>query len=1063
MDLVDILSPVVDGSSLHDPLQNDSEINLLQSSTYMDYDSLVQSVVSTKNPFPILSINVMSLNARIDSIKSLLCQLTAKKCHIAAIIIQETWLPEGSDVSLIQIPNYNFIWQPSKISAHGGLAIYLLEDYHYKLIPSFSSYVCENLFVEVCLEDSKNILLGNIYRTPCHKEFSNSKSKQKFIEDISPMLSKLAKKNKNIVICGDFNLDLLRCNEDVSIANFIDAMFAQGFIPKITLPTRYDAHHLTSSLIDNIFFRTTLSIPTSSGILVSRIADHLACFLCLDLPKNSKEIKPPRYIAIPDNCPKNIEKFCNKIAEQNFTDELDQSEVANPNTNYGTFSDKIEEIRNETLKSKTVKFNRRKHSISKWITDGIINSINTRDGIYKQWMNSILGTDECKELKGKLDKYNKHVDKTIRIAKKAHFDKIFSDCKNDIKRTWKEINNLLNRVKANDSFPSTFIIDDCEVSDIRVIADKFNDFFLNIGLTMANSVPPPSDTNLVFSKFLSGVNEVLFEFSPISEDDVLKYIDSLSTKSSYGYDHISTKLLKSIKTSVAAPLALIINQSFRTGIYPDLLKIAKVVPIPKKINSPSLIDYRPISILPSMSKVFERAIHIQLSDYLKQNNLLNSNQYGFRSEHSTELASIELVDRVLKIMDTDDTPFSLFLDLSKAFDSLDHFILLQKLKFYGIHSLALNLFESYLTNREQYVIIKNTTSSRQKITTGVPQGSILGPLLFLIYVNDLPLAATTSFNVLSYADDTTLTGSLRKFKNKSESKDISSFINQELTKISDWLSVNKLSLNVAKTKFMIYQKPGKTIIDKLSLKFNDTDIEQVKSFKFLGLTMDQDMSWKTHISQVTSKLRQTVGILSKLKHFIPKTTLMTIYNSLFLPRIHYCLLTWGFAPHKQITTLQRKAVRIINNANYNADAEPLLKQLKTLTVDDIFLQKVFIFYFLHSLGKLPIYQKSFRKPEPPHEHSTRFGSIRNVELKKDYTRNCIRYIIFELENYVSGPSSINLIDQPYAKSLRHSKFINNLNKPKHILKSIMEKVHTHSMCGFKFYIKSRLIELYSSQ
>ena len=237
-----------------------------------------------------------------------------------------------------------------------------------------------------------------------------------------------------------------------------------------------------------------------------------------------------------------------------------------------------------------------------------------------------------------------------------------------------------------------------------------------------------------------------------------------------------------------------------SGIFPDKLKIAKVIPIFKKGDDTDVNNYRPISLLPAISKIIEKGIYNQTYNYFDQNKIFFAHQYGFRKQHSTELAVLELVDRTIYNLDNDETPINIFLDLSKAFDTLNHIILLNKLHHYG----SLNLFKSYLQNRKQYVVINNAKSETLDITTGVPQGSILGPLLFIIYIIDLPNASNI-FQGIMYADDTILSASLQSIKSTNPNETVDTLINKELSKISEWISLNKLSLNVKKSKYIVHK------------------------------------------------------------------------------------------------------------------------------------------------------------------------------------------------------------------------------------------------------------------
>ena len=283
--------------------------------------------------------------------------------------------------------------------------------------------------------------------------------------------------------------------------------------------------------------------------------------------------------------------------------------------------------------------------------------------------------------------------------------------------------------------PSSFAHEGVEITGTKNIADKFNEYFTEIGPKLAKSINTSNKAQ--FNSYLTISCAASFNFAYTNPDNIEKIIRNLRPKSSAGSDNISTKLIKGIENIVSRPLSIITNQSLCTGIFPDKLKIAKVIPLYKKDDNKSFGNYRPISLLSSISKFFERVAFNQLYDYFTSNDLLYESQYGFRKLHSTELAALEFTDRISHEMDAKKIPFSIFLDLSKAFDTLDHNVLLSKLEYYGIRDIALNWFKSYLPKRTQYVDCNGIASSIRELETGVPQGSILGPLLFLIYMNDI--------------------------------------------------------------------------------------------------------------------------------------------------------------------------------------------------------------------------------------------------------------------------------------------------------------------------------------
>ena len=397
--------------------------------------------------------------------------------------------------------------------------------------------------------------------------------------------------------------------------------------------------------------------------------------------------------------------------------------------------------------------------------------------MYKKLIRAKISNSESyATLNAEFKAYQSSLRRSIKEAKRLYYIKVFNMYKNDI------IKDTLQN-KAREEIPNKYLLNDRTLTNMDEIANEFNKYFINIGRLLFEQITSGHSSD----EYLNDKTELVFNFTPVTEDYIANVISNLKNKSSYGYDNISNKLIKLAKGVLIQPLTLISNQILRTGIFPKELKISRVKPLFKSDDPLQFNNYRPVSLLPSLSKIFEHVIFDQIMCYLTENSLLSSEQFGFRPGHSTELAALRMVDHIIKQMDNGKLPLCIYIyiDLSKAFDTLKYDILMSKLEYCGITGKENDLLRSYLTGRSQYVEVNGHKSSHLQISAGIPQGSVLGPLLFLIYINDLPNASNI-FDMLMYADDTTL------FCNMTDTITID-VINEELSKICDWLGANKLS------------------------------------------------------------------------------------------------------------------------------------------------------------------------------------------------------------------------------------------------------------------------------
>ena len=348
--------------------------------------------------------------------------------------------------------------------------------------------------------------------------------------------------------------------------------------------------------------------------------------------------------------------------------------------------------------------------------------------------------------------YRNLYNRLVRIAKTIqHYTALIDRYKGDVAKTWQVLNDITGKRKKSE-LCDTFNINSIPTTDANDISDAFCSYFTNIGQQCASTI---GQAKSHFSNYLKGNYQNSFFLIPTTPGDIIAIISSFKSKASTGHDGVSSKLVKDLKYALAFPLSIIINNSLAKGLVPNMAKLAKIIPIYKAKDKKNISNYRPISLLPVISKILEKIVHRNLYTFLEKNKFMYASQYGFRKNRSTVNAITELVCHITNAIENKQNTVSVILDLSKAFDTIDHKMLLHKLEFYGVRGLALNWFQSYLTDRKQYVLYNNVQSQTLDITCGVPQGSVLGPILFLVYVNDIANCLTHS-KLISFADDTTV-------------------------------------------------------------------------------------------------------------------------------------------------------------------------------------------------------------------------------------------------------------------------------------------------------------------
>lgn len=922
-----------------------------------------RSSFCTADKFLVFHQNVRSFNKNSDELILFLVNL---KTDIDVLILTETWF---NQFNYHDIPGFNSYHSFRTERTGGGVSVYVIDRLKSSMISdlTLNSPIGEFCSVNIKLTSVSSVNVVGYYRPP-------EGSVDEFCEYFENFILSRFSPGQQIVAGGDANINLF--NNDRSTDLYMDIMFSHSLLPCITLPTRVT--NVSQSLIDHFWCGVVSGVR--SGIFKTDITDHYTTFVCVFDRKSSDDLICKKFRDCSKEC---LDKFRETFSSRLLNFNIMYSEL-DIDLKTKIFLKLFWESYEKCCPIK-IKYISRARLEKPWFDDDLKRLCDMKHDLFKRYKANEVSFDDYNYFKNQFSSL-------IKRTRQNYFRDKFERSKSDIRATWRNINNVMGCKRR--SGIDRLVHDNITYENDSDISRIFNKYFASVAGDLRRNIP---DCNVSPVSFMKNrvVEDMSFNFATVSE--VNNIISSLKNKSCR-LNSIPVYVFKSVSDFISPVICDLFNESVQQGTFPDVLKTAECIPIFKKGCITAVSNYRPISLLPNLSKIMEKLMRSRLVNFFEQFNILSEQQFGFRTGRDTSDAILEFLDYAYSALDSRNHLVAICIDMSRAFDTLDHSILLSKLEHVGVRGVVRDWLRSFLSNRKQFVTVNNASSTLEPMSTGVPQGSVLGPLLFLLYIDDMAESAER-LKFVHFADDTTV------FSSGSDMLSLVGSVNREFMKVDEWLIANKLSLNLAKTTFMIFTH---SIIPRnLTMNIRDQVIKRVDVTKFLGVLIDDKLTFRHHISDISSKLSRSVGVIYRMSQIVPVETMLSLYYSLFHSNLTYAISTWGGAAAihlNRLSSLQNRVVKMLPHVNSvdNYHSNNILKLI------DIY--KYFIsvkFYKCYNLGYHSLFVNRILNLIPSHSYSTRHSSLSQLNLPICHkSRSQKSFIFAATKNWNSIPVSI---------------------------------------------------------